>query len=57
VDALAFLTLGLGDILTFAIFVVAALYFRAQSQAHKRLMILATISLLPRALARIPLGL
>jgi hypothetical protein len=56
VDPLAFLILGLGDILLFGIFIVAALYFRSQGQIHKRLMMLATISLLPAALARIPLG-
>src|SRR5262249_3307574 len=34
-DALAFLTLGLGDVLTFATFVVAAFWFRARAQVHK----------------------
>jgi len=56
IDALAFLTLGLGDILLFAIFVAAAFWYRSQAQMHKRLMMLATISLLSAALTRFPLG-
>lgn len=56
VDALAFLALGLGDILLFAIFVIAAFWFRSQAPTHKRLMMLATISLLPAAVTRFPLG-
>src|SRR5207248_1338451 len=35
-DALSFLTLGLGDMLLFAVFVSAALYYRRNRQAHKR---------------------
>ena len=42
--------------LTFAILVLAALCFRSRAQLHKRLMTLATISLLPAALTRFPLG-
>lgn len=53
---LAFLTIPLGDVLVFAIIVGAAFYFRRKADAHKRLMLLATIAILPAAVARIPLG-
>ena len=55
-DALAFLILGLGDTVLFAVFVALGLYARARPDAHKRLMLLATINLLPAALTRFPLG-
>ena len=42
-DALAFLVVGLTDILLFFGFVAAALYYRRRREAHKRLMLLATI--------------
>jgi hypothetical protein len=51
---LAFLTIPLGDILVFASLVVAGLYFRRRGDVHKRLMLLATISILPAAVARLP---
>ena len=51
---LAFLTIPLGDMLVFAILVGAAFYFRRQTDVHKRLMLLATISILPAAVARLP---
>jgi hypothetical protein len=55
-DALAFLALGLGDILLFAVFVALALLARSRPETHKRLMLLATINLLPAALTRYSLG-
>jgi hypothetical protein len=56
VDALAFLTLGLGDIVLFALFAGAGLWLRAKPEAHKRLMMLATVSLLSAAATRLPIG-
>lgn len=54
---LVFLTIPLGDMLGFAILVSAAFYFRRQVDTHKRLMLLATIGLLPAAIARLPFDL
>ena len=54
VNPLSFLTIPLGDMLVFAILVGAAFYFRRRADAHKRLMLLATIGILPAAVARLP---
>ena len=51
---LAFLTIPLGDMLVFASLVGAGFYFRRRGDVHKRLMLLATISILPAATARLP---
>ena len=51
---LVFLTIPLGDMLGFAILVGAAFYYRRRLDIHKRLMLLATIGLLPAAIARLP---
>ena len=51
---LVFLTIPLGDMLVFAGLVGAALYLRQRVAAHKRLMLLAMISILPAAVARLP---
>ena len=51
---LIFLTIPLGDMLVFAGLVGAALYLRRRVAAHKRLMLLAMISILPAAVARLP---
>ena len=56
VNPLSFLTIPLGDILVFAILVTAAFYFRRQVDVHKRLMLIATITLMPAAVARFPVG-
>jgi hypothetical protein len=53
---LAFLTIPLGDMLVFAIVVGAGLYYRRRPDVHKRLMLLATIAILPAAVARLPIG-
>ena len=53
---LVFLTIPLGDMLVFGILVGCAFYFRHRADTHKRLMILATIAILPAAVARLPLG-
>lgn len=51
---LVFLTIPLGDMLVFAILIAAAFYFRRKTDAHKRLMLLSTIAILPAAVARLP---
>jgi len=56
VNPLSFLTIPLGDMLVFGILVGAAFYFRRQLDTHKRLMLLASIALLPAAIARWPIG-
>ncbi|MEW6734389.1 MAG: hypothetical protein AB1489_23890 [Acidobacteriota bacterium] len=55
--ALIFLVIPLGDILVFSILVGAGLYFRRRTDIHKRLMLLATISILAPAIARLPFAL
>jgi hypothetical protein len=52
--ALVFLAIPLGDMLVFSILVTAAFHFRRRSEAHKRLMLVATIGLLTAAIARLP---
>ena len=53
-NPLSFLTIPLGDMLVFAILVGLAFYFRRRLDVHKRLMLLATIGILPAAVARLP---
>jgi hypothetical protein len=54
-DALAFLVVGLTDILLFSCFVIAGLYYRRRREAHQRLMLLATIGgLMWPAITRVP---
>ena len=53
---LAFLIIPLGDMVAFASLVGAAFYFRRRPDVHKRLMLLAAISILTPAIARIPLS-
>lgn len=54
VDPLAFLAIPLFDMLIFPTFVVAALCLRTNKEAHKRLMLLAYISLMAAPIARMP---
>jgi len=54
VSPLSFLAVPLGDMLVFAILVAAGFYFRRRPDVHKRLMLLATISILAAAIARLP---
>ena len=54
-QAQAFLTTPLFSMVAFAGFVTAAIAMRRDSQTHKRLMLLATISILDAAVARLPL--
>jgi len=51
-DPRKFFAIPLGDIIVFGALVSAAVMFRWRSEAHKRLMLLATISLLTAAIAR-----
>lgn len=51
---LAFLTIPLGDMLVFALLIGAGFYYRRRLDVHKRLMLLATIAILPAAVARLP---
>jgi len=50
---LVFLAITLSVVTVFAIFVAAALYFRKRSDYHKRLMALATLTVIQPAIARI----
>jgi len=52
--ALSFLIIPLGDMLVFSILIGLALYYRRKLDVHKRLMLLAAITLLTPAIARIP---
>jgi hypothetical protein len=54
VPPLAFLAVPLFDLVMFAIFFGAAIAYRRQPAAHKRLMLLTAINFLPPAIARIP---
>jgi hypothetical protein len=54
-DSLAFLIVGLVDVLIFTGFVTAGLYFRRRVELHKRLMLLATVGgLMWPAITRMP---
>jgi len=52
---LVFLVIPFTDILVFSGLVAAAFYFRRRPDVHKRLMLLATIGILPAATGRMPL--
>jgi hypothetical protein len=54
VDPLAFLVVPIFDITLFAGFVTAALLKRRDKEAHKRLMVLAYVSIITAAIARLP---
>ncbi len=53
VDPRTFLVVPLGDMVLFASFLGAGFYFRRSSETHKRLMLLATMSMLGAAFGRI----
>ena len=53
---LVFLAIPLFDMLVFSSLVAAGFYFRRRADVHKRLMVLATISILAAAIARLPFG-
>lgn len=54
VDSLAFLAIPIGDMLMFSMFVTSAFLLRRNREAHKRLMLLAYISIIAAAVARLP---
>lgn len=54
IDPLSFLMVPLGDMFFFAVFVTAALGMRANRETHKRLMLLAYVSIIVAAVARLP---
>ncbi len=55
-DAEGFLLLNLGATLVFSTLVAAGWHFRRNAQAHKRLMLMATVGgLMPPGIARLPL--
>lgn len=56
VPAFVFMSVPLFDIGIFAAFVLAAVFLRRKPEAHKRLMLLATLSILTAPIARIPLA-
>ncbi len=55
VSALSFMAVPLFDLGVFVLLASAALVLRARSDWHKRLMLVATLSLLPPAIARVAL--
>lgn len=55
-EPLEFLLVILTDLLLFGIFVAAGLYNRRRSETHKRLMLLATVSMLPPGISRWPIA-
>lgn len=56
VDWQGFLLVSFGLIFTFAGFFVLAVLWRGQSGTHKRLMVLATLSIIGPAITRLPFG-
>ena len=54
VPSLSFLIIPLGDIVTFAVLVTLALFYRRRPEIHKRLMVVSTIAILPPGIARWP---
>ena len=54
IDPLSFVMIPLSDMFFFAVFVAAALRMRANREAHKRLMLLAYVSIIVAAVARLP---
>jgi hypothetical protein len=54
IDPLSFSIVPLSDVLLFAAFVATALRMRAKREAHKRLMLLAYVSIVAAAVARLP---
>jgi hypothetical protein len=56
VPPLSFLAVPLFDMVVFAILITAGLSLRNRPDTHKRLMTLATISLMSAPIARLPIG-
>lgn len=56
VPPLAFLSVPFFDLVLFALFFGAAIYYRKQPVNHKRLLLLTVLNFLPPAIARIPIA-
>ncbi len=56
IPPLGFMIVPLFDLLMFALFFGAAIYYRRQAAPHKSLMLLTGVNFLPPALARIPIA-
>ena len=54
IDPLAFLAIPLFDMILFTIFITAALVLRRDREVHKRLMLMAYVSIMVAAVARLP---
>jgi len=54
IPPLAFLAVPFGDVVVFSALVGAGFYFRRRPELHKRLMLVATIAILPPGIARWP---
>ena len=54
-DPVAFLTVPLGNMVIFALLIGCGVYYRQRKEVHKRLMLLATLSLLTAPLGRLPI--
>lgn len=54
-DPVAFLVVPLGEMVIFAILIGFGVYYRQRKEVHKRLMLLATLSLLSAPLGRLPI--
>lgn len=54
VPPLAFLAIPMADLVIFSVLVALGMAWRARPEAHKRLMLVSTISILTPAIARIP---
>lgn len=52
----SFLIVPLGDIILFAVFFAAALFYRKKPAIHKRMMLLTAFNFMPAAVARIPIA-
>ncbi len=55
-DPRSFFVVPMGDLAMFSLFVGAGVGFRRSGESHRRLMLLATLSIIGAAIARIPLG-
>lgn len=53
-EALAFLIIPLGGMVSFAVLVALGITYRAHTEIHRRFMLLASIAILPAAIGRIP---
>ncbi|MBK9163644.1 MAG: hypothetical protein IPM21_06960 [Acidobacteria bacterium] len=56
ISPLSFLIVPFGDIVLFAIFFAAAVYYRKQPTIHKRMMLLTAFNFMPAAVARVPIA-